>query len=755
MTYRMLLLFLSGLALAGCGGVDDDPDDPIDTSTTASCLQDTWSRTLQGSSGHVDLTYEFLEDGTYIQRSYVDNISTAEYLGGVRNTDLDLPVLPGLSVDVGTALGILGPLYLEGYFHVEGTWAVDEESGIITTILPDTKFGHSIWSASGAESDFNRSVPDLSQVATETIEQYVYCTNSQLVVGAYYKQDDSDIAGLWDNLDNEFYVAEDYVGATQRFRAESDNRVYASNSFAMALTSDGYALRRCAQQGAYRGGLDSELFWIEPQGTLTPAGLKLPSRRPPEIPISEPYEVLTSDYLYRIEEGDGALTRMSLLDGKVTEVYDFGPDVDVRRSLVTAQGVLIEMSLDYGRDGYLAYISEPAAEVVTHPVVPRDTYYRLYNDEVVIADNAADRVYFYEPVSGEYTEIPFAGGYGDPDGTLYLSSIEDELVVQSNTATADGTNSRFWVYSDASEQFEVIAELDSSGSYNRIIAGNDGYDVAGRDESGLHVLVYLSAEQGFEATNTEVVAAGSYEAKGDASSRYFLREADAGVTRLYLLDITTGERSLLTPSGFSVLSADMNVDGSRVIATATDAGGKEYQLVIDLAADGSVVNTDYIERGDIGQEGIGHSGDVSAFYLQRRMATGEKVSTLYQVSQNGGGIQTVSDQYSFGDSDAAFGDDFITTSDALIAPARDEYSHREMLVYNRQTDTFDFHDLNPVPDVSSSPRLIGTLGSRALIQAWPLESSCYDPEGLLRFEENYLWYESDTKGFRGTQWFNR
>ncbi|MEK9766317.1 MAG: hypothetical protein VW274_07540, partial [Thalassolituus sp.] len=79
----VLFPVITGVALlaSGCGGVDPDPDpgtDP-DLTTTTACMQDSWTRVNDGSGGgKVELTYEILEDGTLIQRSYVDNISTYE-----------------------------------------------------------------------------------------------------------------------------------------------------------------------------------------------------------------------------------------------------------------------------------------------------------------------------------------------------------------------------------------------------------------------------------------------------------------------------------------------------------------------------------------------------------------------------------------------------------------------------------------------------------------------------------------------------
>ena len=112
-------------------------------------------------------------------------------------------------------------------------------------------------------------------------------------------------------------------------------------------------------------------------------------------------------------------------------------------------------------------------------------------------------------------------------------------------------------------------------------------------------------------------------------------------------------------------------------------------------------------------------------------------------------------EYTYGVNGAAFADEFLVTDAHFMTQARTVLSNRELLIYNPANEEFDFVDLNPIPDVSSAPKLHGSMGSKTLISAWDADNTCFDAKGSLKFEEGYLWYEIDGRGLAGGQWFYR
>ncbi|AHK17275.1 hypothetical protein [Thalassolituus oleivorans] len=754
MTLRILISLLFGAMLSACGGVDEGIPPITSGGTTASCIQDTWSRNIPGiGGGSVELTYEFLEDGTYIQRSYVDNISTADYISGSPNTNLDIDVLPGLSIDLGAMLNILGPFYSEGYFYTQGTWVLEESSGIITSTLPKNEFGHSIWSASSAKRDFDRNNPTPSQVASNTIDQYAYCKGDRLVVGAFYKEDDSNIAGLWDNLNSEFYVAEDYVGATQRFRSE-DGEVYAKKPFAMTLLSDGYALRQCAQEGEMRGGNNASFYKVTSDNKITPTGGLLP----PKVDVyTDYYEMLSDAYYYRLDSG--LLSRVDINSGDVTELLELDKDTKVRTKARITGGIVVSTYKVGDSNDTLLLISDNSNDVL-QVTLERGVFSGPWSDGelVLLANNDTGLIHKVDLMTGSLTAIPFEGAPAIDASMTSVSLVNEQLIVSSKS----GDLHQFWTYSQSTQALELLASVSDTGSgYASIIAGDGGFDVfikSGYRNESLGRIVHLSEADGYAATSDVSLNFIKFEPKGAATSKYFIFNSNgAGSYQLSLLDVVTQEISVISPSGVQVSNSfTTNSDGSRVIymigGLVTSEAGQV--VVIDIAENGTVSHQ-IIDAGRSGQYASAHSGDVSAFYVQDYSDEGDSRSRLFAATGTGADMTLVTDEYTFGSSSSANGDDFIVNEQHLLAPAGDEYSAHELMLYNKSSQEFDFWDLNKVPDVSSSPRLLGTIGGETLISAWNLENSCYEPEGLLKFEGHYLWYENNYQGFAGVQWFTR
>lgn len=740
-------------SIIACGGVDEDPGDGNpDLSSISSCMQDSWTRTIPGNNGgSIQLTYEFLENGTYIQRSNVDNISTAEYFGGIRNTNLDLDVLPGLSIDLGTALGILGPFYTEGYFYTEGSWEVEESSGVITTTLPKNAFGHSIWSASSAKRDFDRETS--SQMTSKTIEQYVYCKSDRLVVGAFYKEDDSDIAGLWDNLDTEFYVSDDYVGASQRFRAE-DGDIYASNSFAMELQSEGYALRRCSAGGEIRGGNNASFYKVTSDNTIVPTGGLLPAK----VDVNKDYyEMLSDAFYYRLDVG--LLSRVNTNNGDVTELLNLDEGIKARTH-VKVQGGVVAVVYKVG-DEYdtLFYISDTSDEVVQLRL-ERGVFSGPWSDGelVFLSNRETGAIHQLDFNTGALVVVPFDGAPTVSASGTNVFLVEGELIVRS----ISGDLHQYWTYSDTAQQLELLGAVsDVGGSYSKIFAGDGGFDVVITRSSSSTLpgrIVHLSEADDYAQTAEVSLEAESIEPKGDGSSRFFVLKTDSsGDYQLYLMDVFTNDMTLVSQPGNKANRIfTKNDDGSRVIyALGGWFDSEPGQMVVINITDAGLVSRQVIDTGRSTDEDSAHLGDASAFYVTAYTEEGDSYGRLFSASGSGAPMTLVTDELTFRDRSAGNGYDFIVSDHHLLAQARDEYSARELMLFNQLTQEFEFHDLNTVPDVSSSPRLLGTIGGETLISAWNLENSCHTPEGLLKFEENYLWYESDIRGFPGTQWFER
>ena len=742
MNFRSIFLVPLISTLVACGGVDDEPDNPVDTSTISSCIQDNWTRTIRGTSGSVDLTFEFREDGTYVQRSHVDNISTAEYLGGIENTDLDLPVLPGLSIDVGMLASILGPFYAEGHFHAEGTWAVDEESGVLTTVLPKRDFGHSIWSAGSAERDFGNEVPDLSQVETVTDEKYVYCSSGKLAVGAYYKEDDSDIAGVWQGISNEIYVPSDYVGLIDKRLSETGS-VSSSASYQMVLGSDGYSLGYCNVAGKIRGDRTASFFRIKSDNSIVPTGTKLPLAT-----RHESKEFVNGDYYYQVYT-DG-WKRTNIVTGESTNLIGDGIS-NYGNYIAVPGGVLVQSAR------HLLHIKETSNRIVD--IAPEGNFIRYMwelDGEIVAFDEDIGVTYKIDPVALTLEVIPVEGNpsFEGARNTPFLTN--GELFTRRIT---DAGLHTFWKYSPANERFEFLFETEQADKYSTVHAGNGGYDlVFSQNGSGSSdLLLHLDAANNYEVSASVSLNAFTIRRKGDYSSLFYVVERTGDDQMSFsMLNLLTGDKTLLAEPGNEVAELSINEDGSRILYKVTDTFAKEDDRVvlIDVADEGTFTTQTFDLYGITGFEAA-QKGDFAGFYVTGYNEEGELTSYLY--SLNGAGVvpELLSDEYSLRDSLDGYGDVFKTSAHHFAAPATTRYGGRELLLYNPSTASYDYRELNTVPGVSSGNRFLGDFRGDTLIAAWLPEESCAAATGSLKFEGNYLWYEGDQPGFRNIQWFNR
>lgn len=747
--------------LIACGGVDDGDTgggNP-DLSSISSCMQDTWSRTIQGSSGIIDLTYEFLENGTYIERSHVDNISTAEYIGGIRNTDLDLDVLPGLSIDVGTALGVLGAFYTEGYFYVAGTWSVDEASGVVTTSLPKTTFGHSIWSASGARNDFNRS----SSSSSNTVERYAYCKSDKLVVGAFRKDDDSDIAGSWDNLKNEFFVAEDHSGASLRYRdrdGDGYDDIYRSYPYRMNLKADGYSLAACSGNGGVTARTDqhASFYLIDDAASerITPTGVAVP-----DDPTTSLDEVTTENYLYRFY--DGLVKRLDIQNGEQTTLADLGSKSKFG-SYALIDGGLIVVHQTYNtstkvRTTSLTRILDNSNTVLTLDLGENSFYEPIAFGERIILDAILGGImYIFDPANGQLTTIPFDAPSSYSPSYIKPSVDGDKLfTVQNNIA---GTATSLWVFSNETGMLDEVTDLDFGLGVASVYLSRDGFNVSYTDAttSELHIVHLSEANDYAPSTNVVVTESGRIEGVNSEESLFVVSiNGDDGLRKFRLVNAITGESNIVSIDGHNVdYYSVVAGDASRVIYDAAPESGVfgEDKVVVLNIADNGTVTQQIIEYGAGSQFEAVAAGGISAFTVNPYQDELGR-ALFYFAPDSTPPMQLMSTEYTYGVYDAAFADEFLVTDAHFMVQARTVSSNRELLIYNPANEEFDFVDLNPIPDVSSSPKLHGSMGSKTLISAWNVDNTCFDAKGSLKFENGYLWYEIDGRGLAGGQWFSR
>jgi hypothetical protein len=742
MNFRSIFLIPLISTLAACGGVDDEPDNPVDTSTISSCIQDNWTRTIRGTSGSVDLTFEFREDGTYVQRSHVDNISTAEYLGGIENTDLDLPVLPGLSIDVGMLASILGPFYAEGHFHAEGTWAVDEESGVLTTVLPKRDFGHSIWSAGSAERDFGNEVPDLSQVETVTDEKYVYCSSGKLAVGAYYKEDDSDIAGVWQGISNEIYVPSDYVGLIDKRLSETGS-VSSSASYQMVLGNDGYSLGYCTVAGKIRGDRTASFFRIKSDNSIVPTGTKLPLAT-----RHEAKEFVNGDYYYQVYT-DG-WKRTNIITGESTNLIGDGIS-NYGNYVAVPDGVLVQSARS------LLHIKDASNRIVD--IAPEGNFIRYMwelDGEIIAFDEDIGVTYKIDPVSLSLEIIPVEGNpsFEGTRNTPFLTN--GELFIRRYT---DAGLHTFWKYSPVDERFEFLFETEQPDKNSIILAGDGGYDISfwayGNGTSNL--LLHLDAANNYEVSASVSLDAVTIRRKGDHSSVFYVVERTGeDEVSFSMLNLLTGVKTLLAEPGIQVSDISISEDGSRVIYKAGGVFASEEDRVVVIHVDDTgAFTTQTIDVPGITGFRVAQQGDLAGFYINGYDEEGVLTSYLYSLYGADTVPELITDEYELKFSLGSAGNDFKTSTYHFAAPAVTEYSGSELLLFNPTTATYDYRELNTVPGVSSGNRFLGDYRGDTLIAAWLPEEACAAATGSLKFEGNYLWYEGDQPGFRNIQWFNR
>ncbi len=765
MNFRSIFLIPLISSLVACGGVDEEPPGDVDMSTFTGCLQDTWTRASAPASGaNVELTYEFLENGTFIQRSHVDNISTYEYLNGIENTDYDMEVLPGISLDIIMLLQILGPFYVEGYFHTQGTWTADNETGVVTMNLPATRaFGHSIWSANGAKNDFNRSYPNVESMELKSSDQYAYCTDDQLVVGTFRKDDDSDIAGLWNNLKDDFYVAEDYAGATYRLRVDT-GELYSKSSYRMYLESDGYKLGSCLENGTGHRlpGLEPKYFVLTPEGELVDTGVVVPEQ--PENPGFSYREILSDEYLYIYNEG--TLVRRDIYTGNETTLNAPGLVGSLYAVEKIAGGLLLiaQETDTETSDSFIsaARIYDDSDEVSLTRLFPYVfVTVNRFGDLLMLKSSEAEnsRIWTYDFVAGVTAQVAIPDDLIAGDFLSHFRRGDRALLLEEKVTGATW----LWDYNFSSGEFEEVTSIPE-GVYGQIYPTDSGVDLVRAlyrqsDRDASITFSHLSAENDFALTYAESFPDYvRFQQRRDNMSQYFFstqNRDNPNQEELYLVDTVMGTAKALSPEPHEVGVPEYFDDGNRILYRNEYPSSSYQNEMIAIRLEGNeLAETQRFPFFAMYQYDAAALDGVTAFHLQSYV-DGEAVSYFYVADGPDSSFNLISTDYHFGEDNAAFGDDFIVSDYHMIAAGRTEYSGRELLMYNPETKGVDFMDVLPIPDASSALTYVGSLKSGTVLSGWDEDNGCAGPHGDLHFEEGNLWYENGIRSFSGTQWFVR
>lgn len=733
-TFHFSLVLSITTFLIACGGVDEG--DTPDYSTPTGCIQDEWTQTVANSRGTVELTYEFLEDGTFIERSYADNISTADVIGG--DTDIDLDILPGIGIDVGALINLWGVFMVEGYFYTEGTWELNDETGLIALTLPKTVFGHSIWSASAAKLDFRLTT---SESSLGTTEQYAYCAGDQLVMGAF-KGNDSDISGEWDSVANIFTVADDHESATYEYRDE-DGDVYLSKSFRLSLENDGYHLTSCARTSAS----ESRTFWMIDDSTeerVNATGVKVP-----KMTGSKYFTVLTDQFLYRYDAG--LLTRFDVMSGtEVTLINTVEEPHTVESTLIPGGFVAIETYLS--GESYITRALDDGSAFVRMPL-SSGTYKEpvTFNGDAVLANYDTGDVYFLK--SGENTLSPISFNNiatSVVKTRVTAQSVEGELFVsQLGETGAAGIEypHLFWKYSTESGQFEKLTEFNHVANIYKIIPGIDGYDVYGANfNSRTHHFVHLDENNDYSVSSVLSIRDVNNQLgllpSGSFDSQFYAPINNNPGRGIYIVNALLGTTVGITEDGFNISEMFKTESGSIII---TQNNSTEIATVFDRNSNWSSLNIDTWFYDSFSAASV---GEYYAFQSRKDLYFGNGTS---------GSLEYLGADYAYGEYDGRDTPEFFSSDAHMGIQASKGKSQLELLLFNEQTETFDFFEINTLMGMGSYPRLVGRMGDRTLISAWDNGNSCTgNPiDGVLKMESGFLWLDSSATPFQKTIVFDR
>ena len=744
MNLRSFLLIPLISSLVACGGIDEPTTPPGDTSTLTGCLTDSWTRSIVRADDQVDLTYEFLADGTFVERSHVDVIDSGEYFSGINDTNFDLEVLPGVSIDAGTLMQIFGPFYSEGYFYTRGSWTLNEADGIISLRVPTKAFGHSVWSASGAESKFNRSYSSTS-LAYSTTTQYAYCQGNRLVVGAYHKDDDSDIAGQWTNLIHNFYVAPDHEGAALEF-LNAEGEMYSSNSYAMTLQQSGYELASCVQRNPVRGTNRPQFYLADDSAEerVIATGVSVP-----DSDVDGYAEIVTDNYFYSVE--DGKLYRTDVNSGARTLLLDQGSGQTFRKSVLIPGGFAMVTSRWKSSTGESSYSLVRVADNsndVLQLGLGYGTFEMVYEyaGNLVVGDYQSSQVLMLAHNSTQIRSLALPATSVAATG-LYLNVSGGELLLVLSGNEFDLVGSPFtktlMKYDVASDRIVRIADVTDSFRIFGLMQGVNGYDFYGSGaDSSEYRFGHLSADDGYALSRSTVVDGidRGYVSPTGALNSTFVALRNGTETGIYRINSATGATTLISSNGYRALNYILTDDGARLIAKPYFSGNTIAVIDVQAGTEQRVTITGYPQV------------DSAAFDGAALLYVG---TNLYAASAAHPQLSLLSTGFAFGDEEAAFGKPFMISDNHVALQARKDYSGLELMLVDPQARSTEVFDFTNVPYVSSLPVMHGAMGGRTLFSAWDTASSCFAQPGSLKFEGGYLWYEDPGKGFPGTYWFDR
>ncbi|MEK9712551.1 MAG: hypothetical protein VW258_08290, partial [Thalassolituus sp.] len=351
-------------------------------------------------------------------------------------------------------------------------------------------------------------------------------------------------------------------------------------------------------------------------------------------------------------------------------------------------------------------------------------------------------------------------------GTTAAAAGESRLLVHAGKAysrRADTSGqTRLWVLNDVQKQFEPLVTLTDGLETMAMVGGDGGIDFYRRSwQENTASVAHLNTADLTVSFYQSWSDIWDVDPSGANDSRFYitgLNPADSNDRQLRVVNAVNGTDTLISPESPEIYVPAYLNHGHRIVYESTPLVYGEDE-VISLVVNGDSAEAQRIHFGNMSQyqaAGLTQSaGESSAFYARYYTPEGQQVNTLYLAQSRTSPFTLWSQEYSFGHDSAAFGDDFIVSDNHLIAPARDEYSGRELLVLNTAGTGFDFINLHPVPDASSAVTLVGSMGDRTVLKGWDETNSCRTPEGRLKFEGGFLWYENGTRGFAGTQWFTR